>query len=87
MGLFLQQDNVNDFKSMCMDIWDRCLSSKVLVNMSTHDSVKILCQMLWHFEFCIALKRTKRLYNVFHSGTSCTIQASANRVPNLERWS
>ena len=64
MGLFLQQDNVNDFKSMCMDIWDRCLSNKVWVNMSTHDPVKI-CQMLWHSEFCIALKRTKHVFIMY----------------------
>lgn len=28
MGLFLQQYSVNDFKSMCTDIWEKCLRNK-----------------------------------------------------------
>ena len=31
MGLFLLQGNVNDFKSMYTDIWERCLRKKICI--------------------------------------------------------
>ena len=48
MGLMLQQDSINDFKSMCRDIWERFVSKKnvfltPIVNIL--DSVLLLCQI------------------------------------------
>ena len=31
IGLFLQQDSINEFKSMCRDIWERFLSNKIYI--------------------------------------------------------
>ena len=31
MSLFLLKDNVNDFKSMNTDIWEKCLSNKICI--------------------------------------------------------
>ena len=31
IGLFLQQENVNDFKSMCKDFWERCSNNKMCI--------------------------------------------------------
>ena len=30
-GLFSQQNNISDFKSMCTNIWERCLGNKICI--------------------------------------------------------
>ena len=57
MGLFLQQDNVNDFKSMCTE---RCLSNKIFIFDANNEytySVKILCQIPGHSHICTKKKK------------------------------
>ena len=56
-GLLLQEDIINEFKSMCTDIWDIkiCISDS---NNEYTDSVKILCQMHKHSNICIEKRKT-----------------------------
>ena len=62
MGLMLQQDSINDFKSMCRDIWERFVSKKnvfLTPTVNILDPVLVLCQI--HKTIC---KNKKCLYSV-----------------------
>ena len=37
MGLFIQQDKINDFKSMCRDMLERSLSNKICICVSNNE--------------------------------------------------
>ena len=87
MSLFWLQDNVNNLikKSMRTDIWERCQNNRTLT-MIIYDSVKYILSNTRAF-WELHLKEKSNMSYIFHLGVSSTIQASANRVSNLKKWS
>ena len=52
MGLFLQQDSINDFKSLCKDTWEKFLSNKNCILHCSNEYILIQSKIMlkaWSF--------------------------------------